>query len=249
MEEVEKLRSYVQKYEGTHNFHNYTVGKEFNDKSTQRYMMKIEVRDPAVYGDTEWISVRIHGQSFMLHQIRKMISLVVLSCRSNASPQLIPETYGPKQIQIPKAPSLGLLLEQPQFGTYNLKVKETNDKIKEGDPDAENHRHDPIDYEIYRETIDNFKVKHIYERMRQEEAENNVFDTWLRSVDSHSGDDFGYLNPKGVIPPSAVVKRDTKRNSGKKGDGKRVAAAEGTGMIDSDDGVDVSLLASADMEG
>jgi len=62
-----------------------------------------------------------------------------------------------------------------------------------------------------------------------------VFDTWLRSVDSYSGDDFGYLNPKGVIPPSAVVKRDTKRNSGKKGDGKRVAAAEGTGIADSDD--------------
>lgn len=32
-------------------------------------MITIEVKDPQVYGDIEWISVQIHGQSFMLHQI------------------------------------------------------------------------------------------------------------------------------------------------------------------------------------
>lgn len=29
-----------------------------------------KVADPAVYGETEWISVMFHGQSFMLHQVR-----------------------------------------------------------------------------------------------------------------------------------------------------------------------------------
>jgi tRNA U38,U39,U40 pseudouridine synthase TruA len=28
-----------------------------------------QISDPAVYGDTEWISVLFHGQSFMLHQV------------------------------------------------------------------------------------------------------------------------------------------------------------------------------------
>lgn len=32
-------------------------------------MISIDVRDPTLYGDIEWISVKIHGQSFMLHQI------------------------------------------------------------------------------------------------------------------------------------------------------------------------------------
>lgn len=32
-------------------------------------MLSIDVADPAVYGNIEWISVKIHGQSFMLHQI------------------------------------------------------------------------------------------------------------------------------------------------------------------------------------
>lgn len=42
---VEKLRSAARKYEGTHNFHNFTVGREFGDRSNQRHMKHIEVRD------------------------------------------------------------------------------------------------------------------------------------------------------------------------------------------------------------
>jgi tRNA pseudouridine38-40 synthase len=64
-----RFREIIAVYKGTHNFHNYTVGKPFNDSSVKRFMISIDVRDPTVYGDIEWISVRIHGQSFMLHQI------------------------------------------------------------------------------------------------------------------------------------------------------------------------------------
>lgn len=42
-EHVEGLRSLVYKYLGTHNFHNFTVGRDFNDRSNFRYMKKIEV--------------------------------------------------------------------------------------------------------------------------------------------------------------------------------------------------------------
>lgn len=31
--------------------------------------MESKIADPAVYGETEWISVMFHGQSFMLHQV------------------------------------------------------------------------------------------------------------------------------------------------------------------------------------
>jgi tRNA pseudouridine38-40 synthase len=86
--QLAKLRETVQRFEGTHNFHNFTVGRDFSDRSNQRHMKKIEVSlsyvatsssrlllhvfqigDPAVYGETEWISVLFHGQSFMLHQV------------------------------------------------------------------------------------------------------------------------------------------------------------------------------------
>ena len=32
-------------------------------------MISLKVNDPVVVGEIEWISVQIHGQSFMLHQI------------------------------------------------------------------------------------------------------------------------------------------------------------------------------------
>lgn len=90
--DVDELRATAKKFEGTHNFHNFTVGRDFSDRSNQRNMIKIQVQfflpiltalfstgfrkiaDPAVYGDTEWISVLFHGQSFMLHQVRSVQS-------------------------------------------------------------------------------------------------------------------------------------------------------------------------------
>ena len=36
-------------------------------------MRRPKVSDPVVYGETEWISVLFHGQSFMLHQVRSDI--------------------------------------------------------------------------------------------------------------------------------------------------------------------------------
>jgi len=81
---LERFRALIKEYVGTQyvnslpplepsltssNFHNYTIGKPFNDRSVKRFMITIDVSDPTLYGDIEWISVKIHGQSFMLHQI------------------------------------------------------------------------------------------------------------------------------------------------------------------------------------
>jgi len=67
--ELNALRTAVKRFEGTHNFHNFTVDKDFRDRSNHRHMKTIQVADPVVHGETEWISVLIHGQSFMLHQV------------------------------------------------------------------------------------------------------------------------------------------------------------------------------------
>ena len=41
--DIRRLREIAKKFEGTRNFHNFTVGREFSDRSTQRHMKKIEV--------------------------------------------------------------------------------------------------------------------------------------------------------------------------------------------------------------
>ncbi|KAF8202256.1 pseudouridine synthase [Pholiota molesta] len=86
-EQVETLRTLAKKYEGTHNFHNFTVSRDFADRSNNRFMKKIEVADPVVYGDTEWISVLFHGQSFMLHQRKMMAILKITAINAKLKPE------------------------------------------------------------------------------------------------------------------------------------------------------------------
>ncbi|KAH9072309.1 tRNA pseudouridine synthase [Lactarius deliciosus] len=207
-EVIQKLREIAKKFEGTRNFYNFTVGREFSDRSTQRHMKKIEIADPVVYGSTEWISVMFHGQSFMLHQ-RKMASALVLCCRTCTPPQVIEELYGPRQVFIPKVPALGLLLEYPIFESYNRKIEGVNENLSQDDPEFR----PPIDFEIHREAIDNLKQTHIYDRMRETEDHRAVFDAWVRTVDAYSGDDLLYLNPRGIIPAAAVLKKSERRKN------------------------------------
>lgn len=37
------------------------------------------------------------------------------------------------------------------------------------------------------------------------------FDAWIRYVDNYEGSDLSYLNPQGIIPAAAVIKKDAKR--------------------------------------
>lgn len=210
IEQVDELRSIVTKFLGSHNFHNFTVGKEVNERSNFRHMKAIEIAEPAVYGETEWISVLFHGQSFMLHQIRKMMAALVLSCRTGAPASIIDELYGNQSVLIPKMPSLGLLLEYPIFETYNSKV--TNEINKNLDPSHEGYR-PPIDFELYKDQIARFKQAHIYDNMRKIEDQFGIFDAWIRSVDKYGGDDLLYLNHRGIIPPQSVVAKGRRREN------------------------------------
>ncbi|KAJ7210508.1 pseudouridine synthase [Mycena pura] len=199
--QLEQLRTSAQKYIATHNFHNFTVNGVFGDRSNLRIMKNIVISDPVVYGATEWISVLFHGQSFMMHQ-RKMISALVLSCRTGTPPQVIDELYGPRDVFIPKMPALGLLLEEPIFDSYNARIARVNEKLKPTDADYR----PPIDFNAHRAAIDAFKETHIYDNMRRVEDRDGLFDAWIRMVDAYNGNDLLYLNPRGTIPPAAVIK-------------------------------------------
>lgn len=207
--QVEQLRAMARKFEGTHNFHNFTVARDFNDRSNQRHMKKIEISDPVVYGQTEWISVLFHGQSFMLHQIRKMVSILVLACRTNTPAHIIEELYGPRAVFIPKMPALGLLLEEPIFDSYNTRMAVINEKLQPSDPDYR----PPISFDNHREAINAFKQKFIYNNMREVEDRDGLFDAWIRAVDSYTGNDLLYLNSKGTIPPAAVIRKGERREN------------------------------------
>lgn len=72
-QQLDTFAAAMKVFEGTHNFHNYTNGKSFKEKSAYRYIMSIDVSKPMYIDGSEWVSIKLHGQSFILHQIRKMI--------------------------------------------------------------------------------------------------------------------------------------------------------------------------------
>ena len=100
-DQLAHVQSILEAFVGTHNFHNYTIGRHYKDKASNRYIMSFKVKSPSTlifseiwsqaqinftlftliiqvdrpqYVDnTEWLSLKVHGQSFMLHQIRKMV--------------------------------------------------------------------------------------------------------------------------------------------------------------------------------
>ncbi|KAF7308256.1 PseudoU-synth-1 domain-containing protein [Mycena chlorophos] len=202
-EPLAALRAGAQRYVGTHNFHNFTINAAFSDRSNQRFMPAIEIADPVVYGETEWISVLFHGQSFMMHQIRKMISALVLTARTGTPPQVLDELYGPRNVFIPKMPALGLLLEQPIFDSYNIRVKSANEKLQNGEADPDYRP--AIEFAVHQDRMEAFKEEWIYRNMRMVEERDALFDAWIRMVDAYAGTDLLYLNPRGVIPATAVI--------------------------------------------
>ncbi|CAG8563258.1 9900_t:CDS:10 [Paraglomus occultum] len=193
------VRQGFKEYEGTHNFHNFTSGRTYHERSCDRYIVKFEVSSPKMINDTEWLKLKVHGQSFMLHQIRKMVALIIMIVRSGTPLSLVAKTFNIDKINIPRAPSLGLLLEQPIFNSYNRKAsaggKETVDFAKYSVSIAE----------IVQE-IEKFKEDFIYSKIYEEEFAENVFQNWLNAIDVHFDDSYSYLNPEGIIPEKAIAK-------------------------------------------
>ncbi|KAI8063931.1 pseudouridine synthase [Gongronella butleri] len=198
------FRAAMQKYEGTHNFHNYTIGRHFNEKSANRYMINIKVSDPFLIDGVEWLSIKLHGQSFMIHQIRKMISMAVLIVRNDTPLALIDNSFENKKINIPKAPALGLLLEQPLFESYNHKIEEHKKERHKRPKDEKEHQ--PIDFGTYQELMDDFKKKYIYTRVFETERAERGFEQFLASVDNSMTRDFEYLqSDDGAIPDQCII--------------------------------------------
>ena len=80
------------------------------DPRAKRYIMKFECSDTFISQGMEFITLQIKGQSFMLHQIRKMVGLVVGIARNVAPKEVVHIAFKEDKIDIPIVPGLGLVL-------------------------------------------------------------------------------------------------------------------------------------------
>lgn len=94
-------------------------------------------------------------------KIGKMVGMAMMVVRTGCPIERIEQTFRSRKITIPKAPSLGLLLEYPVFDSYNKSAVEA-------------HSREPIDFTIYSKEIDAFREKMIYSKLFEDERNGNM---------------------------------------------------------------------------
>jgi tRNA pseudouridine38-40 synthase len=190
---IDRVQQALNNYLGTRNYHNYTIQKPFKDPSANRHIKSFVVnRTPILIGDgpeeekTEWLSLKVHGQSFMMHQIRKMIGMVTLLVRSGSDiDKTMAHSFTSAKYSIPKVPGLGLMLERPVFDSYN-------------NMQASKHEREPLRFDKYDDKIEAFKRKEIYARMFTEEEQKGEFGRFFNHVDNFKEPYFLYVSSKGL---------------------------------------------------
>ena len=213
-ERIDRIQACLSKYVGTANFHNFTILKTFRDPSAKRHIKSFVVdRKPVLIGDgldeekAEWLSLKVHGQSFMMHQIRKMVGMVALLVRCGSDPNTLTESLGDERYSIPKVPGLGLLLERPVFNSYNT-------------IQAPKHDRPPLEFSKFQKEINEFKQREIYERMFREEGKTDEFSRFFNHIDNFKEPHFLYVTSRGLEATKGAEKKLTFEDSdGEQADG------------------------------
>lgn len=112
---LKKVNEVLSNFVGTKNFHNYTSKKKPSDPSAKRYMKSFVCEEPFVRRAVEFAILKVQGQSFMLHQIRKMVGLVLGIIRGLAPYEVMAQSFGQEKVAIPRAPGLGLVLDYVHY--------------------------------------------------------------------------------------------------------------------------------------
>ncbi|KAI0563810.1 Mevalonate kinase [Gracilaria domingensis] len=165
-----RLTSILKRFEGTHCFANFTEGLTGSEDASKRYMIKLQCSQPfkppnsGIY----YVSVEIFGQSFLLHQIRKMVGLSIYVYLGHAPEEAISVALCPNvKFHTPMAPALGLLLENLVYDNYNKRFKHILER--------------PISSDAFEEARLQFKTHQVYRRIAEKEREERILETWVKN--------------------------------------------------------------------
>lgn len=174
-ERLKVVSETLKLFEGTKNFHNFTSRKEFIDPSSKRFIMSFECETPFIPEGTtvEFATLKIKGQSFMLHQIRKMVGLTLAVVRGLTPAETIVKAFEEQRYGIPTAPGLGLVLNRIHYEKYNVRY-------------GEDGCHEALDFQKEEEQIQEFFRKHIAATIVDTELKTASMFEWLETLPLHS---------------------------------------------------------------
>ena len=167
-EQLSRLKDALRIYEGTHSFHNFTKGVKPDEARATRFVVSFNVEDPIVFENgVEWIPTQVLGQSFLLHQIRKMVCMAIEVGRGVAKAETIRRAFEKDDaIRVGLAPAQGLYLDMSFYDGYNLRKMHQNPELEDADWTPKNS---PA-YERWKRFRSECVMKHV---VSEEEEESN----------------------------------------------------------------------------
>eukprot|EP00873_Tetraselmis_striata_P042527 jgi/Tetstr1/462791/TSEL_007742.t1 len=168
-EQLKRLNHLLGKYIGTHNFHNYTVQVSPGQAAAKRHIISFRAEQFEAHGEP-YVRMVVLGQSFMLHQIRKMVGMVIAIMREIAPEECQDIALSPnKDCNTPMAPALGLFLTECMYKSYNERW-------------AGQEGREPLGADVYTEAISDFKQRWVYAHIVAQDKEESVNEKWLQSL-------------------------------------------------------------------
>ncbi|XP_054820619.1 uncharacterized protein LOC129319531 isoform X2 [Prosopis cineraria] len=178
--ERERFNRILKYYGGTHNFHNFTTRTKAEDPAARRFIISFDANTTVTVEGIEFVKCEVVGQSFMLHQIRKMMGLAVAIMRNCAPESLIEKALQKDvNINVPTAPEVGLYLDECFFASYNQKW---------------NDSHEELSMKAYEKEAGDFKMKYIYSHIASTEKNDGAVALWLHSLNHRNYPDLRFVN-------------------------------------------------------
>ena len=153
---------------GLQNYHNYTSEKPADHPSAKRRIYDFTFSDPFLVNGEEFVLFYIRGESFMLNQIRKMLSVVVAASYGQVGVDEIKRTMSLEKWDIQIIPGDGLMLDQIEYQSYMkdlVKVNSNND----------------YEFHAWRPNIEEWKNTVLFPHIANIVAEKDIFRQWVET--------------------------------------------------------------------
>lgn len=175
-ERIDRVNELLKMFHGNKNFHNFTARKLFSDPSSFRLIYIFECGPPHLVNGVELATIVVKGQSFMLHQIRKMIGLMLAVVREVTTTDTILRAFKEPRIDVPMAPGLGLVLDQVHYDRYNSRY-------------GADGFHENLVWDDFDAAVEEFRAKFIQPKIAESELAEAPMQTWLSTLERHSYDE------------------------------------------------------------